>query len=254
MSAAVRVEQYEGLVLATIDRPQARNAVDAEVARGLAVVMDLLDTRDDLRAGVVTGAGGNFCAGMDLKAFLRGEEVHVGGRGFAGMCTRPASKPLIAAVEGWALAGGCEIALACDIVVAADTARFGLPEPRRGLVAAAGGLLRLPRRVSPGAAKLLALTGEPVDGTEAHRIGLVDVLTPTGEAVARSVSIARSIVANAPLAVAASKEILDGALDRPVLAAFEAQRSLAERIAVSADAEEGAAAFVEKRAPRWRAR
>lgn len=251
---AVVVEEVDGILTATIDRPSARNAVDAEAAQALAGVMDRLDQSPGLRVGVITGAGGTFSAGMDLKAFLRGEQVHVGERGFAGMCTRPTTKPLIAAVEGWALAGGCEIALTCDLVVAAADAHFGLPETKRGLVAAAGGLLRLPRRVPPGAAKLMALTGEPVDGVEAHRLGLVDVLVGPGETLTRAVALARTIAANAPLAVAASKALIDGALDRTVLAAFEDQRELAARIAVSADAREGAEAFVAKRSPVWTGR
>jgi enoyl-CoA hydratase len=253
MSAlAVRVEG--GVLTATIDRPQARNAIDGEVAHGLAEVMDRLDRDDTLRVGVITGAGGTFSAGMDLKAFLRGEEVHVGDRGFAGMCTRPTVKPLLAAVEGWALAGGCEIALTCDVIVAAEDARFGLPEARRGLIAAAGGLLRLPRRVPPGAAKLMALTGEPVDGTEAHRLGLADVLVASGQALARAQELARTIASNAPMAVAASKRLVDTALDRAVLDAFTDQRELADEIAVSADAREGAQAFVDKRDPVWTGR
>jgi enoyl-CoA hydratase len=245
---------HDGVLVATIDRPEARNAVDAEVGRALAAVMDRLDDDDDLRVGVITGGGGTFCAGMDLKAFLRGEEVHVGERGFAGMCTRPTNKPLIAAVEGWALAGGCEIALACDVIVAAEDARFGLPESKRGLVAAAGGLLRLPRRVPPGAAKLMALTGEAVDAVEAHRLGLVDVLVAPGHALPSAVEIAATIAANAPLAVAASKRLIDSALDRAVLNAFEEQRTLADQIARSDDAREGAEAFVDKRTPVWTSR
>ncbi|WP_432973798.1 crotonase/enoyl-CoA hydratase family protein [Dactylosporangium sp. CA-233914] len=250
---AVTLTEDDGVLVVVLDRPEAHNAINAEVAEALGRAMDLLDAREDLRVGVLTGAGGAFSAGMDLKAFLAGEQV-VLDRGFAGMCTRPTAKPLLAAVEGWALAGGCEIALACDIVVAAEDARFGLPETRRGLIAAAGGLLRLPRRITPGAAKLMALTGVPVAGVEAHRLGLVDVLVEPGTALERAVELAREIAANAPLAVVASKDLIDSAADRPVVDGFAHQAALADRIAASDDAREGAEAFVAKRDPAWTGR
>ena len=165
---AVRAAVDGDVLVVTIDRPEARNAVNLEVAEGIAAAIDQLDGDDALRAGILTGAGGTFCAGMDLKAFVAGERPYVGERGFAGLVQQPPRKPLIAAVEGWALAGGFEIALACDVIVAARDARFGIPEVKRGLVAAAGGLLRLPRRIPYHLAMELALTGEPIGAERAY--------------------------------------------------------------------------------------
>ena len=178
------------------------------MAEGVAAALDRLDGDDGLRVGVLTGAGGTFCAGMDLKAFVAGERPFVGGRGFAGIVRRPPAKPLIAAVEGWAVAGGFEIALACDLIVAARDARFGIPEVKRGLVAAGGALIRLPRRIPYHLAMELALTGDPIDAERAHAIGLVARLTEPGGAVAAARELAATIAANGPLAVAATKRIL----------------------------------------------
>ena len=247
----VRRTAAGGVLTIVIDRPEVRNAVDSSIAHGLNAAMDQLDDDDDLRVGIITGAGGTFCSGMDLKAFGRGEQMVLENRGFAGMCTLPSRKPLIAAVEGWALAGGCEIALACDIIVAAGDASFGLPETRRGLVAAAGGLLRLPRRVPPGLAKLMVLTGEPVPAPDAHRYGLVDLLVEPGQALAAAATLAGTIARNAPLAIQVSKSILDTAQDSTIADAFAQQEQAAQAIAASPDAREGALAFVEKRTPAW---
>jgi len=179
----VLVEHIDGVAVITINRPHARNAVNRAVSEAVAAAVDELDERSELALGIITGAGGNFCSGMDLKAYLAGETTSVPGRGLAGICLRPPRKPLIAAVEGWALAGGCEIALACDLIVAAQDAKFGLPEVKRGLVAGAGGLLRLPRRIPPAVAMELSLTGDPLDAVEAHRLGLVNILTDPGQAL-----------------------------------------------------------------------
>ncbi|SHH06021.1 short chain enoyl-CoA hydratase [Jatrophihabitans endophyticus] len=252
--SSVRTAVDGAVLTVTIDRPAARNAIDAATALALADAFATLDRRDDLRAAVLTGAGGNFSAGMDLKAFLRGESPVVDDRGFGGLCTRPPAKPLVAAVEGWALAGGCELALACDIVVAGRTARFGLPEVRRGLLATAGGTARLPRRVPLGAAMLLALTGEPVVADEAHRLGLVDRLADGGDALTTAQAIARTIAANAPLSVVAGKAAVLAAHDTTLAEALAAAAHDAEHIAASDDAREGATAFAEKRAPRWTGR
>src|SRR4051812_42217396 len=170
----IRTEASDGVLTITIDRPEVRNAVDRAVAEALAEALERLDADEALRAAVLTGAGRGFCAGMDLKAFAAGELPVVEGRGFAGLVERPPAKPLIAAVEGFAVAGGLEIALACDLIVAGESARLGIPEVKRGLVAAGGALLRLPRRVSYGRAVELALTGDVVDGRTAAEIGLVD--------------------------------------------------------------------------------
>src|SRR5271165_1647948 len=178
---SVIVHQIDGVQVISINRPQARNAINRAVSEAVAAAVDELDERADLTLGIITGTGGNFCAGMDLKAFVAGELVALPGRGLAGFVQRPPRKPMIAAVEGWALAAGFEIALTCDLIVAAQDARFGLPEVKRGLVAAAGGLLRLPRRVPPAIAMQLALTGEPLSAADASRLGLVNELTAPGQ-------------------------------------------------------------------------
>jgi enoyl-CoA hydratase len=245
------IETADRIMVITINRPQAKNAVDSSVAVGIAAAIDELEARDDLTVAILTGAGGTFCAGMDLKAFVRGESPSIPGRGLAGLTESPPSKPLIAAVEGWALAGGCELALTADIVVASTAAKFGLPEVKRGLVAAAGGLLRLPKALPYSVAMLTALTGEPIDATEAERRGLVTVLTEPGLALATARDIAAKIAANAPLAVRATKQIISEQSDWTNLAAFDRQREIAAPVRASADAQEGARAFAEKREPRW---
>jgi len=254
MADEVLFEAADGVAVVTINRPQARNAVNHAVALGIAAALDELDARDDLSVGILTGAGGTFCAGMDLKAFLAGEDVHAPGRGFAGITQRGARKPLIAAVEGWALAGGFEIALSCDLVVAAEDASFGIPEVKRGLVAAAGGLLRLPRLIPPTIAAELALTGDPLPAPHARDLGLVNRITPSGGALAGARELAARITANGPLAVATSKQILGMALERPLEQAWKEQADLVGPVFTSADAQEGARAFAEKRPPVWTGR
>jgi enoyl-CoA hydratase len=251
MSDSVIVEQVDRVQLISINRPEARNAINRDVTLAIAEAVDELDERPDLTLGIITGTGGTFCAGMDLKAFLAGEDVTLAGRGIAGIVQRPPRKPMIAAVEGWALAAGFEIALTCDLIVAATDARFGVPEVKRGLVAAAGGLLRLPRRLPRGVAMQLALTGEPLSATEAHRLALVNELTAPGEAVAGALALARRITDNGPLAVQVSKQILDRAGDWTVEEGFVRQQPLVDQILASADAREGARAFAEKRSPVW---
>ena len=174
---AVLTEVDGGIAVITINRPEARNAVNGDVARGIATAVDELDGTSDVRVLIITGAGGTFSAGMDLKGFLAGDSPVVPGRGFGGIAERPPAKPLIAAVEGYALAGGFELALSCDLIVASETAKFGLPEVRRGLVAGAGGLLRLPRRVPYHLAMEIALTGEHFTAARLHEAGLVNRLT-----------------------------------------------------------------------------
>lgn len=244
----------DGTLVVTIDRPSARNAVDEAVARSIAEAMDRLDEDPALVVGVITGAGGMFCAGMDLKAFVRGEVPVVAGRGFAGIVERPPRKPLIAAVEGYALAGGFEVVLACDLVVAARGATFGLPEVRRGLVAAGGGLLRLPRRVPYHVAMELSLLGSHVDATRMHELGLVNRLVDDGTALAAARELAAAVAANGPLAVAATKRIVTESADWSTAEEFARQAEIAGPVAVSEDAREGATAFAEKRVPVWRGR
>jgi enoyl-CoA hydratase len=248
----VLTEQHGSTLLVTINRPQARNAIDRATAEAIAQAMDELDNRGDLTAGVLTGTPPAFSAGMDLKAFLRGERPVAGDRGFAGLVARPPAKPLIAAVEGPALAGGFEIVLACDLVVAAENATFGLPEVKRGLVAAGGGLLRLQQRIPFNLAVEWVLTGAVVDAATAHEVHLVNRLVPAGAAVEAALELAAVIAANAPLAVRASKQILHESRDWPWPEAFARQDPIARVASTSADAREGALAFTEKRAPVWR--
>ena len=254
MSDEVLVEHAHGVTVITLNRPSARNAVNRAVSDRVAAALEDFDSRPDLAVAIVTGAGGTFCSGMDLKAFVAGEDVSHPERGFAGIAVRPPRKPVIAAVEGYALAGGCEVALACDLVVAADDALFGLPEVKRSLVAGAGGLLRLPRRIPPGVAMELALTGGFLDAADAHRHGLVNRLTAPGQALAGARALAAEIAANGPLAVAATKEIIVSSADWSTTDAFARQQAIMDPVFASADAREGAVAFAEKRPPKWRGR
>ena len=254
MADEVLVEHADRIAVITINRPHARNAINRAVSAQLAEALDELDQRDDLTVGIITGAGGTFSAGMDLKAFLAGENVNIEGKGFAGFTRALPRKPLIAAVEGWALAGGCEIALACDLIVAADDAKFGIPEVKRGLVAAAGGLIRLPRRIPAGIAMELALTGDPLPAADAHRLGLVNALTPPGGALDGARALAARIAANGPLAVAATKQIVAQQHDWDMADAWAWQEPITRPVVGSEDAREGARAFAEKRAPVWTGR
>jgi enoyl-CoA hydratase len=243
-----------GVLVITLDRPQVRNAVDGATSRELAAALDRLDADDELAVGVLTGAGGTFCAGMDLKAFLDGEQPEIPGRGFGGLTQAPPRKPLVAAVEGYALAGGCELVLACDLVVAASDASFGLPEVGLGLIAGSGGLLRLPRRLPYHVAMELALTGDRFSAEDAQRWGLVGRLTEPGGALAAAVELAARIARNAPLALAATKRIVAGSWAWPADEVWERNQAELDAIKASADAAEGARAFAEKRPPRWAGR
>ena len=249
----VPVGEGGGVLVVTIDRQHARNAIDRATSEAIAAAMDELDGRDDLTAGVITGAGPVFCAGMDLTAFLAGENVSLPDRGFAGFVERPPAKPLIAAVEGPAVGGGFEIVLGCDLVVAGEGARFGLPEVKRGLLAGAGGLMRLPRRIPYQLAMEMALTGEPLDAVSAKEVGLVNRLVPSGAARDEAVALASAIAANGPLAVRATKEIMVAARDWNSSEEFAKMREIFAPVRSSNDAREGALAFKEKRAPRWTA-
>ncbi|WP_277453207.1 crotonase/enoyl-CoA hydratase family protein [Janibacter sp. DB-40] len=252
--AEVLVDERPGVLVITINRPQAKNAVTLAVSEGIAAALDTLDSRADLSVAVITGAGGSFCAGMDLKAFLRGERPSIPGRGFAGITERPPRKPIIAAVEGYALAGGCEVVLACDLVVAARGSRLGIPEVKRGLIAAAGGLQRLPERVPRNVAMELALTGDFVSAERFHELGLVNELTEPGGALEGAIALADRIAANGPLAVAASKQIMVEYVTWPHEDRWTPQRSISDAVNASEDAREGARAFAEKRPPVWQGR
>ncbi|MEU0566738.1 crotonase/enoyl-CoA hydratase family protein [Nonomuraea sp. NPDC005983] len=252
MSDEVLVEESSGVAVITINRPAARNAVNGAVARGIAEALDTLDARPEISAYVLTGAGGTFCAGMDLKGFLSGDLPVVEGRGFGGLAEAPPKKPLVAAVEGYALAGGFELALSCDLVVASTEAKFGLPEPRRGLVAGAGGIMRLPRRIPYHVAMEIALTGDHYPASRLYELGLVNRITEPGQALEGALELARKISANAPLALAATKKVIIESQDWPLDEMFKRQGPIIHPVFGSKDAMEGAAAFAEKRAPQWK--
>jgi enoyl-CoA hydratase len=253
-SAAVLTERRERVLVITINRPDQRNAVNAAVAQGIAAALDELDAEDSLSLGVITGAGRGFCAGMDLKAFVAGESSYAGDRGFAGITRRAAVKPLIAAIDGFAVAGGLEVALACDLIVAARGAKLGIPEVKRSLVAAGGGLLRLPRMLPRNIAMELALTGDPILAERGFELGLVNRLAEPGQALTTALELAGQIAQNGPLALAASKRILTEAVDWPDAEFFERQGAISGPVFQSEDAREGATAFAEKRPPVWAGR
>ncbi|ASW87706.1 crotonase/enoyl-CoA hydratase family protein [Mycobacterium intracellulare] len=246
----VLVEQRDRILIITINRPKAKNAVNSAVANGLAAAVDRLDDEPGLSVGILTGAGGSFCAGMDLKAFARGELPIVEGRGM-GFTERPPVKPLIAAVEGYALAGGTELALATDLIVASKDSAFGIPEVKRGLVAGGGGLLRLPQRIPSAIAMELALTGENLSAERAHALGMVNVLAEPGSALDAAIELAEKIAVNGPLAVAATKQIIVESRGWSPETMFAEQNKLLAPVFSSNDAKEGAIAFAEKRPPKW---
>ncbi len=251
MSEEVLTSEEDGILVVTINRPEAKNAMTKAAAEGIAAAMDRLDSDDNLRVGILTGAGGTFCSGMDLKGFLRGESPSIEGRGFGGIVQKPPEKPLIAAVEGYALAGGLELMIACDLVVANTGAKFGIPEVKRGLVAAAGGVMMLPDQIPERIAMELALTGDFIDAARAYELGLINRITD-GEALVAAKELAASIVANGPLAVRVSKQVIKQSRGWPMDERYTRQTQLIAPVFVSEDAREGAAAFAEKRAPNWK--
>jgi enoyl-CoA hydratase len=251
---AVLTDRRDGVLVITLNRPDARNAVNAAMAEGVGAALDELDADDELRVGVLTGAGKGFSSGMDLKAFVAGERSYVEGRGFAGITRRSSRKPLIAAIEGFAVAGGFEIALSCDLIVASKGARLGIPEVKRSLVAAAGALFRLPRRIPYHLAMELALTGDPIDAERGHQLGLVNRLAEPGGALDAALELAGEIVKNGPLALIASKEIIQGSRDWTEEESWDKQGPIAGPVMGSEDAREGATAFAEKRDPVWKSR
>ncbi|MFA7436683.1 crotonase/enoyl-CoA hydratase family protein [Castellaniella sp.] len=252
MSHMVEVRRDEYVLIMQLNRPQARNAINQEIAQQLAAALDELDADPSLRLGVLTGAGGHFCSGMDLKEFAAtGKRPYVGDRGLAGLCERPPAKPLIAAVEGYALAGGCELVLACDLVVAARDARFGLPEVKRGLVPGSGGMLRLPARIPYHMAMEAVLTGDLYEAERWHALGLVNRLVEPGQALAAAVQLAHQVAVNGPLAVRAAKAMITQSRNWRPEDMFDLQRPRIAHVFASEDAREGARAFAEKRAPVW---
>lgn len=248
--APVLTERRGRILIITINRPEAKNAINAAVSNGLAAAVDSLDEDPGLSLAIITGAGGSFCAGMDLKAFARGENVLAKGRGL-GFTERPPAKPIIAAVEGFALAGGTELALATDLIVAANNSAFGIPEVKRGLVAGAGGLLRLPQRIPYQIAMELALTGDNLSAERAQALGLVNVLAEPGKALDAAIELGERITANGPLAVAATKRIITESRAWDPADQWREQMKILMPVFASNDAKEGAIAFAQKRAPNW---
>ena len=240
----VLTQAHDGVLIITINRPEAKNAVNQAVAQGIAAAMEQLDGDKSLNAGIITGAGGTFCSGMDLKAFLRGELPSIKGKGFAGFIESPPAKPLIGAVEGYALAGGMEIAIACDLLVANDKAQFGIPEVKRSLVAAAGGLLTLPSIIGKRMAMELALTGDfiSVPGQDARlRIAAIDA----------ALELAAKVAANGPLALIATKRVINERPDWNSTEMWKKQNEICAPVFTSKDSGGGARALAEKRKPTW---
>lgn len=252
MADEVLVEVDGGVAVITINRPKAKNAVNGAVAQGIADALDELDARKDVSVYVLTGAGGTFCAGMDLKGFLSGDSPSIEGRGFGGLTERTPAKPVIAAVEGYALAGGFELALACDLLVAANDAKFGLPEVKRGLVAGAGGVLRLQHRIPYHMAMEMALTGGHYPAPKLAEWGLLSAVTEPGGALAGARELAAKLAENAPLALAATKRIIIESADWSSDEMWTKQGEIITPVFGSKDAIEGATAFAEKRAPVWK--
>lgn len=254
MSDEALVERRGAVQIITINRPEAKNALNLGAATIIRDAVDELDEDDTLRVGILTGAGGTFSAGMDLKGFLRGESPSFPGRGLCGIQQTPPRKPLIAAVEGWALAAGFELCLACDLVVAGRSARFGVPEVKRGLVAAGGGALQIPQRVPLAVAMEIVLTGDPITAERAAEVGLVTRVVEEGAALDVALELAEKIGANAPLAVQASKEIARRAAEWTGDLAWSEPAKVFGPVFTSEDAKEGARAFAEKRPPVWQGR
>ncbi len=252
----VTLEARGHIAVLTINRPEARNAVNGDVAAAMEARLDEFEADAELWVGVITGTGSTFSAGADLKAIAagRGGELGTARGGFAGLVTRKRNKPLVAAVNGPALAGGCEIALACDMIVAAENARFGLPEVKRSLLAAAGGLPRLPRAIGMANAMEIILTGDPITAARAYELGLINRVAPDGEALAVAIELAERVAANAPLAVQASRNLAARAFTDDDDAIWRDTFSEFQRILQTEDAREGPMAFIEKREPRWKAR
>ncbi|UNK71907.1 crotonase/enoyl-CoA hydratase family protein [Microbacterium sp. H1-D42] len=248
---AVLEETRDGILILTLNRPRAKNAIDLVTATHIAGALDRFDADPALRVCVIHGAGGSFCAGMDLKAFAAGQIPIIEGRGFAGIVEQPPRKPVIAAVEGYALGGGFEIALACDLIVAGSDARFGLPEVSRGITANGGGLLRLRERVPYHVAMELILTGRMLGAAEAAELHLVNRMVEPGTALEGALELAAAIVRNAPLALQVSKAVFTRSAEWPLDERFARQREATAVIRGSNDAKEGARAFVEKRDPVW---
>jgi enoyl-CoA hydratase len=251
-SDVLRTEVRDNVLILTLNRPHAKNAFNAALSQALSDALDRFEEDPSLRVGILTGAGGSFSAGMDLKALVKGEQSFTKKRGGFGIMTHPPNKPLIAAVEGYAVAGGLELALSCDLIVATEDSKLGLPEVKRGLVAVGGALFRLPKRIPYHVVMELALTGELHPAERFHQLGLVTKIVPSGQALDAALALARTIAQNAPLAIAATKQILAKSADWTEEEAWPEHRKLARTALNSKDANEGSRAFAEKRPPVWR--
>jgi len=252
MSDEVLTSAENGVLVVTLNRPEAKNAANRALAEGVAAAMDELDSNDELRVAILTGAGGTFCSGMELKGFVSGETPVVKGRGFAGLTEQGPRKPLIAAVEGYALAGGLELAISCDMIIAAEDSKFGIPEAKRGLAAGAGGLMKLPRQIPSRVAMELALTGDFISAQRAYELGMINQVVPSGTALDAAKALADKIAANGPLAVAASKQVIVEQSDWSQVDMWAKQQDIINPVFTSEDAIEGATAFAEKRQPNWK--
>lgn len=250
MTVDVRIA--DGVAVLTIRRPQRRNAIDLPTAQALECAVDAIDEDDDVVVSVLAGEGAIFCAGADLVAFNETGYLPVtAGRGGFGLLNQPSAKPMIAAVQGAAMGGGFELALACDLIVAAEDAKFGLPEVTYGLLPTGGGLLRLPTRVPRSLAYQMILTGQPISARKADAVGLTASLVPADDVLTEARRIASVIAANAPLSIGVAKRVLDESPEWSRADAFALQDALTDPVMQSADAAEGARAFSEKRRPRW---
>src|SRR6516162_2086473 len=252
--AVVEMERREHIALVTLNRPEARNAISPEVSQTMASILDEIESDSAVRAVVLTGRGEVFSAGADLKVVAQGNanDIARGKGGFAGVVTRDFPKPIIAAVNGPALAGGFEIVLSCDLVVAADSSRFGIPEAQRGLMAAAGGLIRLPKRVSLAVALELAMTGDPIDADRALALGLVNRVVPRDRVIDEACALADTIGENSPIAVRLSRQLVREAAELSEADGWRRTNELVVPVFESGDAVEGATAFAEKRKPVWK--
>jgi enoyl-CoA hydratase len=252
----VEYEKREHVAVITLNRPEARNAVNGEVARRMEAALDDYEADDDLWAAILTANGPAFCAGADLKEISagRGRELITKRGGFAGLTRRERTKPLIAAITGSALAGGTEIALACDMIVCAETTQFGLPEAKRSLVAAAGGLFRLPRAIGMAPALEAIMTGDPIQAERAYQLGMVNIMVPESEVMASAIALAKRVIAAAPVAVRESRGVAIKAFTDSDEDLWRASSAASRRNAETEDYREGPSAFIEKRAPVWKGR